>query len=52
MTCNLSTDSGLEGMSMGPVVISRAMANGQGGEVVELSPNSLETLESGLSATL
>lgn len=52
MSYNSLTDSGLEGMSMGPVVISREISNGQGGEVVELSPNSLETLESGLFASL
>ena len=49
---NLSTDSGLEGMSMGAAVISRQMSNGQETEVVEYSPNSIETMESGLYAAL
>lgn len=50
MSYNLQTDSGVEGISLGPAVINE-MTNGQRGEVVEPSPNSLETLESGLFAT-
>lgn len=37
---------------MGPVVMSRQLSNGQEAELVEHSPNSLETMESGLSNNL
>ncbi|XP_071534076.1 uncharacterized protein [Panulirus ornatus] len=41
-------DSGVEGMSMGPVTVSRA-SDGQEMEVIEHTQNSLETMESGIS---
>ncbi|XP_063871440.1 cytoplasmic dynein 2 intermediate chain 1-like isoform X2 [Scylla paramamosain] len=46
---NEAHDSGSEGMSLGPVVISGQMSNSQEAEVVEYSPTSIETMESGIS---